>query len=116
MRNSSFEFTVVVLTKEVLLPVMASLDVADGFALSGAAVEEAVIVVGRSAGEVPGACWMSLPCSAISVGPRLGSSLRSCGMILERMRSFTGCFELASAWMSISNYIQMKSQLSKGHD
>lgn len=48
---------------------------------------------------------MSLPCSAIRAGPRVRSCLRSCGTIFERTRSFTGCLELASEQMSMSNWI-----------
>ena len=54
-------------------------------------------------GPSPGACWISLPCSAMRAGPNVRSCFRSCGTIFERTRSFTGCLELASEIMSISN-------------
>lgn len=44
----------------------------------------------------PGACWISLPCSAIKAGPSFANSFRSCGTILARTKSLTGALELAS--------------------
>jgi len=48
------------------------------------------------AGWEPGACWMSLPCSAIKAVPSLANSFLSCGTILDRTRSLTGAFLFAS--------------------
>jgi len=96
VRNSSFEVTVVVLTVAPLL-VMDDLGLDVDLALAWAAVDEVVTVVGPSEGEVPGACWISFPCSVMRAGPSLTSSLRSCGRILERMTAFTGSFEASSA-------------------
>lgn len=45
----------------------------------------------------PAACWISLPCSAISAGASFENSWRSCGTSLVRTRSFTGAFSLDSA-------------------
>ena len=47
---------------------------------------------------------MSLPCSVMRAGPSVRRWFRSCGTIFERTRSLTGCFELESEWMSISNW------------
>lgn len=41
----------------------------------------------------PGACWMSLPCSLIKVGPSFGRSFRICGVISFLTRSLTGSFD-----------------------
>ena len=71
-------------------------------AFDWAAVEEVVVFLYGS-GPWPGACWMSLPCSAMRAGPSVRSRFRNCGTIVERTRSFTGCLELESEWMSISN-------------
>ena len=69
-----------------------------------AAVEE-VLVFLYDSGPWPGACWMSLPCSAMRAGPSVRSCFRSWGTIFARTRSFTGCLELESEWTLISNWV-----------
>ena len=66
------------------------------FALVWEMLEDEVIFVDWRVGATPVACWMSLPCSEIRLGPSWTSFLRSCGVILERTRSLTGCLELVS--------------------
>jgi len=84
--------TVVVLTKELPLISVA--------VMGRTGAGEGVYSLGVETpldGPEPGACWISLPCSAIRAGPSLANSLRSFGTILVRTRSLTGAFELASA-------------------
>ena len=50
-----------------------------------------------------GACWMSLPCSAMRAGARPWRAERSCGVKDLRIRSFTGCLLLVKEGMSMSN-------------
>ena len=76
VRNSSLDVTVVMFTL-LLLFVEDGSDVDVALALLWAAVEEVTMVVGPRDGELPGACWISLPCSAISAGPSLISFLRN---------------------------------------
>lgn len=47
-------------------------------------------------GSVPGACWMSLPCSAINAGPSFGNAFLSCGTIWLRTSSLTGSLDASS--------------------
>lgn len=56
-------------------------------------------------GLVPGACWMSLPCSAISAGPILRRWVRSWGVIDFRTRALAGSFAFVAEWISMSNCI-----------
>ena len=80
VRNSSLEVTVVVLINGPLLPPEVAVELDLGFAFAWAAVEEVVMVVGVAnpdEGLEPGACWISLPCSAMSVGPSFCKALRS---------------------------------------
>lgn len=44
----------------------------------------------------PGACWMSLPCSAMRAGASLTNSDRSFGTSFDLTASLTGCFSLES--------------------
>lgn len=108
MRNSSEELTVVVLTEGpfLVVDVEGCEDDGAGLAFAWAAVEEFMIVVGMADADVSVACWMSLPCSAMRAGPSLWSCWRSWGTILDRTRSFTGCFVLDSEYMSMSNWIK----------
>jgi len=100
VRNSSVSFTVVVFMEEVVWEA-EDFDEPD-LAFVWAAVEEPVVFLGAW-GPSPGACWISLPCSAMRAGPKVRSCFRSCGTIFERTRFFTGCLELASEIISISN-------------
>jgi len=50
-------------------------------------------VVAPDVGPEPGACWISLPCSLMSVGASFCRCFRICGVISFRTRSFTGSFE-----------------------
>ena len=100
--------TVVVLTREPLEPDCDVVVVVaeDGFAVACAAVEAEAGWVGVAMpldGFESGPCCRSLPCSFISAGPSVMSFLRSWASIFDRTRSFTGCFALASEYMSMSN-------------
>jgi len=90
-RNSSVSVTVVVFTEE--LPLLVCVVVAIGAGPLGTWI---LGVDTPLEGPEPGACWMSLPCSAMRAGPSFANSFRSCGTILARTRSLTGAFELAS--------------------
>lgn len=108
MRNSSEELTVVVLTEGpfLVVDVEGCEDDGAGLAFAWAALEEFMIVVGMADADESVVCWMSLPCSVMRAGPSLWSCWRSWGTILDRTRSFTGCFELDSEYMSMSNWIK----------
>lgn len=73
------EFTLVVLTRwpssldDVKLLVVDEV----GLAFACAALDDVVVVTGRKDGELPGPCWISLPCSLIKAGPNCPRRLRS---------------------------------------
>ena len=99
-RNSSVSVTVVVFTR--LPPFFWVMVVVDEEAAGGVGLW--ILGVEKPLdGFEPGACWISLPCSAIRAGPNVVNFFRSCGTILDRTRSLTGALELASEYISISN-------------
>ena len=72
MRNSAVEVRVVVFMAGPLVVEVCD-DVKEGFARDWAADEEVVLFMGVDTpleGLELGACWMSLPCSAIRAGAR----------------------------------------------
>lgn len=73
VRNSVLHLMDEVLTWTAL-PWLVETDVeVFGFALACAAVEEVILLIGVETplvGPEPGACWISLPCSAIRAGAR----------------------------------------------
>lgn len=105
MRNSSVSVTVVVLTEGPLL--FEDVVVEEGFLFSSVLLEMDELEYTRAGvkfadGFSPAPCWMSLPWLATSAGASVASFFRSCGVILERTRSLTGCLLLDSEYMSMS--------------
>ena len=107
MRNSAVEERVVVFTAGPLA-VEACDDAEEGLARDWVADEDVVLLMGVETpleGLELGACWMSLPCSAIRAGARLWRECRSWGRMEVRMRSLRGCLLGVKEWMSMSNWV-----------
>lgn len=101
VRNSSLSVSFEVLTM-VLEPALV-------FGVAAAAVASRLgsIYLGVETpleGPDPGACWISLPCSAFRVDGSLSNSWRSSGTSLERTSALTGSFSFELATLSMLNY------------
>lgn len=94
--NSMPSVRVIVLTSGPELAVAFPCSVLEEPSAEAEEEEDGMAAGFGAAGPEPGACWMSLPCSAMRSPEKRERALRSWGTSCVRTRSRTACFSLLS--------------------